>query len=953
MSLQLGPVSAALEADLRRFICSHGLVVWTDPHDHYSGFVQALRVAEALPYQVYSFQGSFLELLLQLDGVASGVTRPRVVVHLPGHNTTTIKKTPALEFFRAGTHYPRALRTLIDTAAAGRVPQEQIDQAKANTDLTLEAADRWLAARLATPSGGLDQQLQERSPTEILDQFIHGQGALNEHLLLDEDLRAVQDHLALRLGIPETWPGRPTASLRRGDVAFAAASWALSVEYVTDLRRPPVGANLLGVPDLPAPLRSICTELARHLRSRHPEFYQRTADETESWLQDEIAAADAESLGRIDTFRFEEAALLKASLHALESEEWSQARQWATARLNGSFWVQQSPHHRAAWRLICAGAALGQALTNAGARLDTQTLPGALARYQDAGAAVDQAHRHLEQRWRSLRHPQLPEFDTLRERLDALRLLWRTWADDWSLDFSAVCRAQGFLPPPTLQQRTLFDDVVRPMTTEPGVTALFLVDALRFEMAAELHAGLRGEAATTVHLRARFAELPTITAVGMNALAPVARGGRIKPAIRNGKIVALSSGSFQVRDPETRQRAMHHRIGGATCPLLKLAEVLDRDTTSLRRAIGRAKLVLVHSVEIDKAGEVGAGLDVFDRVLRDLRSAWHLLREAGVRRFVFTADHGFLLLDRLAVQSRQAHGRRIDPSRRHILSTVAADHTGEVRVPLADLGYDDAGGLQLMCPDTTALFDIGGRAGWFVHGGNSLQERVIPVLTLAHRANVGSDNAQYQISAEAGAGVAGMHCLRARVAVQQGSLFTSIAVVELGLRALDTAGVHVELCDTRQGATLVAGTVRAKVGSDFELFFRLSGPDETRVRVELHATTIAAASAAPPERFAVTATGPSPQTPQTPQTQTQTAAPRTDPAPPQRSWLEELPEGGIRRLFAHLEEHGTVTEPEAARLLGGSRKLRRFSRKFEQYARKAPFSIRIQTIGGLKRYSRQ
>ena len=120
---------------------------------------------------------------------------------------------------------------------------------------------------------------------------------------------------------------------------------------------------------------------------------------------------------------------------------------------------------------------------------------------------------------------------------------------------------------------------------------------------------------------------------------------------------------------------MHDRVGGATCPWLTLEEVVSRDSASLKRSVAQARLVVVHSREIDNAGEKGVGPAVFDHVMQKLRAAWRLLRDAGVRRFVFTSDHGFLLLDDGAA-SAQAHGRRIDPKRRHVFSPVAADHAG-------------------------------------------------------------------------------------------------------------------------------------------------------------------------------------------------------------------------------------------------------------------------------------
>ncbi len=61
-------------------------------------------------------------------------------------------------------------------------------------------------------------------------------------------------------------------------------------------------------------------------------------------------------------------------------------------------------------------------------------------------------------------------------------------------------------------------------------------------------------------------------------------------------------------------------------------------------------------------------------------------------------------------------------------------------------------------PESTAVFDKGDRKQTFVHGGNSLQERVIPVLTIEHRAAVGASSVQYRVLADALEGVAGMHC---------------------------------------------------------------------------------------------------------------------------------------------------------------------------------------------------
>ena len=667
---------------------------------------------------------------------------------------------------------------------------------------------------------------------------------------------------------------------------------------------------------------------------------------TESPLVDEVREAKPEDLGEIDTFRFEEEKMLAGALDALHRRDWATAAGRARRRIDGeSFWLRRDAERSSVWQLIDAAATLGQRIVEAGPSLGTlESHDAAIDRYVQHGAAVDGAHRQLEQRRRALLYPRLPEFDRLRGRLDDMRVVWREWADGWARDYNQLCKTHGFLPAEALQQRHFFDDVVAPLTKESGTTALFVIDAFRFEMGQEFFAGLSATPATTVHLGGRLAELPTITAVGMNVLAPVAKNGRLRPAKKNGTFSGFSTGEFRVSDPPSRKRAMHDRVGGSTCPLLTLKEAVSRHAASLKRSIAQARLVVVHRTEIDDAGEKDFGPAVFDQVLQKIRAAWRLLREAGVRRFVFTADHGFLLRDGLV--DTQSHGRKIDPHRRHVISAVAADHAGEVRVPLADLGYEESAD-QLMFPETTAVFDTGRRSMSFVHGGNTLQERLIPVLTVNHRSAVGGDTMQYAVKAQALDPVGGMHCLTATVEIetQQALDFGGSREIELAMRVPEAPSVAAELCQVRGwAAQLVAGSIRANVGESFELFFRLEGEVDGRVQVELYHPGAEAEviPCALESRFDV-------------MVRRGVAMPKST-GPQQaerREWLAALPEGGVRQLFEHLAQHGAVTEPEAASMLGGPRQQRRFAIDFEQYAARAPFNVRIDVVGGVKRYVRE
>ena len=973
-----GPVSEFLEADVRGWIRRNRIVVWLDVDSHYVAFVDRLmaaRAAGALPYPVYAFRGSYLELMMALEGVAGGVEKTPLLIHLPGFNEETIKQTPLLELYRAGMRYRKALPTLVREAAAGRVPPDQIDAFLAHPDLTLTAADDWLHTLLTDRSGGAADDdgfaahLRSLSPIAFFDDLLNN-GEIARALARPGDaapsdrwsanVAALWEQLAAWIGLSATW--RETALPNpqagdAGDVVFAAASWALCVEYVHDLKRPPVASTLSTAQSLPRAVVDNCRHIADHLRTRHPAFYRRTAQATETLLADEIEAANAEDLGKIDTFPFEEDKVLKAALAALHNGNWRAAAAWSDQRLDGdattTFWLGHDPARKSAWQLVHAAVRLDRALEAAGDRLATAVgLEAAADLYIKHGAPVDQAHRHLEQAREARLYPQLPEFEGLRACLDQSRRRWRGWADTWARDFNALCRRHGFLPSPAYQQRTLFDDVVRPLTQESGTTAYFMVDAFRYEMAEELYRRLEETAATNVHLNARFAELPTVTEIGMNVLAPVSVNGRLSPVLPtlDGGVQGFASGEFRVNNPETRKRAIHDRVGGAACPLLPLDDVVNRDAAWLKRSIAQARLVIVHSREIDKAGENEFGPAVFDTVMQKLRAAWTLLRDAGVRRFVFTGDHGFLLLDDSAATA-QPHGRRSDPHARYVFSPAAADHNGEVRVALADLNYVDQPGY-VMFPESTAVFDTGRRTARFVHGGNSLQERLIPVLTVLHRTAAGSSLMQFAITAEQREGVAGLHCLSIRVDVvaQQALAFNSPKEIELALRIPHASAIQVELVQPRGNARINGASILAAVGEEFELFFRLTGSTDARVQVEIYDPS-AAANVQPTvteARFAVSA-GRS-------VVEASSAAARP-PSPADDNWLNALPDDadavGVRALFKHLADHGSVNENEAITLLGNQRALRRFSLKFEEYAERAPFNVRIDVIGGVKRYVRE
>ena len=934
------PVSNALEEELRSELRRKGRqIVWLDRNGDYADFVDGLRQRWKrgdFSYPVTAYRGSFLELIFQLDEFVDRTEHRAVLIHMPGHNEESIRETPVFEHYAAGKRYRKKLETLVEEVAAGDVAPREIDAFVDSDEVTLKAADDWLFEKTREKS-----LLSKLSITELWARLA---SSTDEELPEDEgDFEDVLEHLEVRTGLSETWREFSRFSIDSGGddalspLADELVGWTMAVEYVHDLQRAPVIDELQPLTELPETIRDECQKLTCFLRetSGFRDVYVRIADELGELLRTEFEAGVVDDLGDIDTFRFEEVRFFRGALDAVAKEQWETALERLQQRAQGtSFWIDRDPTRSHAWTLVQSAARLGKAVADHPAPLaGAQSLPEAVQSYVEGAWSVDKAHRELEQRRAALLEPGLDEFSKLRKRLDEMRSVYREWADELAHNFNDLCERVGFVPTESLQQRHIFEQVVEPWTYGAEKTAVVMVDALRYEMAEALRADL-DDVGTAIHLDGRLAELPTVTAVGMNALAPVTdSAGRLQPIIRDGKFKGFETSVFQVRDPKTRKKMMRHRVEGRTCPLMNVSEVVN-GAKDLSRVVNEASLVLVHSEGLDKVGEQGFGQLTFDTTLRDIRSAIRILREAGIQRFVVTSDHGFLLLDS-TTRRKQQQGKKTDPSSRWRLYPGEQSDESLVSTPLTALKYDGVE-QNLVMPRDTSIFDQGALDKTFVHGGNSLQERLIPVLRIEYRRQIGGSTGQYQIEAHVGESVMDMHCLRLNVSPEQGVLdLGGPQDVELSLRPPE--GVTAELCSARDGARLRGASAIVPVEQTVELFFKLEAEDDRRARIEIYAPTQSDVVQAKTvdAQFDVIGVGPDNKSNNGQEEQSGSSSPSAEA-------LDAIEDEAIRDVFAHICEYGSIDEKGATRMLGSARKFRRFSMKFEDYVDRLPFIVEIR-----------
>jgi hypothetical protein len=402
----------------------------------------------------------------------------------------------------------------------------------------------------------------------------------------------------------------------------------------------------------------------------------------------------------------------------------------AQARLNG-FWSANDPQVKTRWDVI---ADAGQVLVEAG-RVDNElkgkswSAEALLSRYacgDQPWCVLDAAQRHMERDFHGF-DLDAEHDDSLNKLVTQARHRYAAVSDRLAELFTRAFADVRFDLAGVSQQADTFSEVVAP-ALKSGPTAYVLVDALRFEMARELLALL--EPAWSSDLVVALATPPTITEVGMAALLPGAdRGLSLVEAA--GKLATVVAGQpLRTRPERVAYLQAAAGVEVAVCKLDQLAPLAD---SHLRHALKASRLIVVTATEeIDGLCETNPALArrMLDDVLNQLRRGLKTLFGLGVETAVIAADHGYLFGEALA--SGQAidapGGKTLALKRRVWIGQGGAKHSAVLRAPMSAFGL--GGDLEIATPGNLSCFKAKGAGTEYFHGGLSLPEIAVPVLTV-------------------------------------------------------------------------------------------------------------------------------------------------------------------------------------------------------------------------------
>jgi hypothetical protein len=601
-------------------------------------------------------------------------------------------------------------------------------------------------------------------------------------------------------------------------------------EFVFDLPEPlpEALANVPRAHEAAQPLIEDLCERLRNDRRTQPTYIER-AETIEQELNLREVCSALTDLGTRDTFPFEERTFLQQAIQALEQDDPDRVR-GILQRHARSVW-SGTGESQAQWGLIQAALQLIEACDDAERQL------GDHARNQDAlldfylGSLreTDRLQREFEQ----AAGDYLAAHEVMGRVIELARGRYRRLAETVQVLFTKHLEASGWPPAGRLANTDVFDRLVAPKLQESGRrVAYFLVDALRYELGVVLEQQLAE--AWAVDLQAAFAQLPSITPVGMASLLPAA-GQQLALRHQNASLVPVL-GETPVTNVSQRMEVLRKRYGQ------RFADMPLHDFVRSKQPIPETvELLVLRSSEIDSHLETNpeTTMGLIQEALKRIRFAIHKLKQQGFHDVVIATDHGFFLNTQAEAGDvcSKPPGTWLHVHGRSLLGDGAADSHSFV-VPAEHVGirgdFAQCAGPRSMAPYRAGLL--------YFHGGASLQEAVVPVMAVRLETAAAPDVRQATITLnyKNGATRITTRLPVIEISLDTGNLFSVGAEFDILLEARDRRGNVVGEAKAGGPVNPATGTMTLRPGERLLVPLKMQMEFEGKFKVvALNPTTMA------------------------------------------------------------------------------------------------------------------
>nr|WP_263326062.1 PglZ domain-containing protein [Neobacillus sp. Marseille-Q6967] len=478
--------------------------------------------------------------------------------------------------------------------------------------------------------------------------------------------------------------------------------------------------SLLNVPRASESARILVEDICEQIRNdqRTQAIYIENAESVEKELNLAEHCKSIKFLGDRDTFPFEESFFLERAIVAFNAENTDIVRSIIKKHAN-SVWSGKG-ESQAKWQLIQAALNLWEACNDNERELteNIQSQGSLLDFYINSLREVDRLQREFEN---TVSDYYMDFSDKIEELIKSTRGRYSRLTNRVQQVFIRHLEKQGWPPQNRLANINVFETYVSPKLVESGnKVAYFQVDSLRYELGVELAKQLNEEG--QVEVQAAYAQLPSITSVGMASLLPEA--GSMLSIERNEDGIQSVYDSVCLTSVSQRMDVIRKKYGQ------RFEEITLSDLIRGNKKVSpTVDLLVVRSIEIDQHLEANPEntLGIIQDTLKRIRFSLNKLKKLGFHDVIIATDHGFYLNMQHEAGSvcTKPDGNWVNKHNRIVLGHVKEDNANYV-IAADFLGI--RGNIQQVGGPRSLVSYRAGES--YLHGGASLQECVIPIISI-------------------------------------------------------------------------------------------------------------------------------------------------------------------------------------------------------------------------------
>lgn len=359
------------------------------------------------------------------------------------------------------------------------------------------------------------------------------------------------------------------------------------------------------------------------------------------------------------------------------------------------------------------------------ARIDVSSFDDGIRRYRDDLFRIDQLYRQYTLASQTAEFTQ--PLEALNEQVenayvtDFLSKLGISWQQQ-------VDQVQRWKTLAFTSQSSFYDHYIAPQVRGGRKKAVVVIsDALRYEVADELTSKIRGENKYDAKIEAMLGVLPSYTQLGMASLLP----HKTLAHSENGDPVLVDG---QPSNGTANRSKILSSVGGTA---IQATELLKMKPAERRELYAAHQVLYVYHDTIDATGDKAVSehrtFKAAADAIEDLVAIIKKLANANATNIFVTADHGFLYQDsKLAPQFHltvKPQGNKVVvANRRYVLGRGLKVDDAFRRFLPEQIGLSSD--LEVQIPNSICRIVKPGAGFQFVHGGASLQEIVVPVISI-------------------------------------------------------------------------------------------------------------------------------------------------------------------------------------------------------------------------------